>query len=66
MKYKNTKALLVSTVIVTITWLFISFIGWTVTDCTFRQCATSAPTILTLSFLGWIPIVAYLSDLETL
>jgi len=47
-----------------LTWMSISFIGWTLSDATFKACTTHGGTLLIMLLVGWIPSVIVIMDLD--
>jgi hypothetical protein len=63
--FKTTKIALACVLTTILTYLFISSIGYILSDDTsFRHCATHGGTIMFMLVLGWIPAVIVGADLD--
>jgi hypothetical protein len=62
---KNTKLMLAGITTFILTWLFISVVGYLLSNgFTFRQCLIR-PSIITIMLLvGWIPVIPVMQDLN--
>jgi hypothetical protein len=62
---KNTILMLAIIATFILTWMFISTIGYLLSqDVTFREVATHGGTLMTMLIFGWIPAVITGSDLN--
>jgi hypothetical protein len=42
----------------------VSFIGWTISDATFKACTTYSGTLMFMLLIGWLPAVIVTIDLD--
>jgi hypothetical protein len=61
---KNTIIMLAFIAALLLTWMSVSFIGWTLSDATFKACTTYGGTLMFMLLVGWIPSVIVVIDLD--
>lgn len=62
---KATKIMVTGFTVFILTWLTLAFIGYMLSDtATFREVCASAPVIMIMIIVGWIPSMVVASDLD--
>ena len=61
---KNTIKLLAFVATLLMTWMGLALIGWTLSDLTFKACASHGGTLTIMMIFGWIPAVVVGADLS--
>lgn len=61
---KNTIKLLAFVATLLMTWMGLALIGWTLSDLTFKACASHGGTLMIMMIFGWIPALLVLIDLD--
>jgi len=61
---KTTKIMLAIIASLLTTWTSFSFIGWSLSDLSFKECFTHGATLMLMLIFGWIPAIIIAYDLE--
>jgi hypothetical protein len=60
---KSTKIMLAVIACLLTTWTSLSFIGWSLSDLSFKECYTDFSTIGFMIIFGWVPAIVIAYDL---
>ena len=61
---KSTKIMLAVIATLLITWCVMGFIGYLISDCSYRECIIHGGTLMLMLIFGWIPAVIIGADLN--